>query len=479
MASLPYRRTAALLLLPGLISAADWTGFRGPNGSGVAAGAKNLPVEFGGKTLAWKIDLPPGYSSPVLTADRVFVTAYQGDALYAMAIERKGGRTLWRREVSKQWAIPKRGVNTPVSPTPATDGTNVYVFFEGVGLISYGADGEERWRVPLGPFHNPYGIGSSPVLAGDKVLWLADNDTDSYLLAVRASDGKQVWKTPREATHGFSTPILYQPKQGPRQAIVSGAYSVIAYSVETGEKLWWVGGMAWQAKSVPVIQDDVLYVHSWMAGGEEIGLPAKLDSFDAVLKTQDANHDGKLAKDEIPYAQMKPLFFLFDLNQDGFIDRAEWEGMLARNAAQNGIYAIKLDGKRGDLSRTNVLWRYDKALPNIPSPVLYRGVLYVLKEGGILTSLDPAKGEPIKQERVKDALGSYFASPGAADGKVFLLSQSCHLSVIRAGGQWEVLAVSHIGESECWATPAIGDREVYVRTQDALWCFAGKEEPAG
>ncbi|HWZ31175.1 MAG TPA: PQQ-binding-like beta-propeller repeat protein [Bryobacteraceae bacterium] len=462
--------------IPLLLAGSDWTRFRGPNGSGVSSESKDMPAEYGDKNLVWKIALPAGYSSPILAGDKVFVTAYDKDALYAMALDRKTGKVLWRRESTKNWPIPNRGVNTPVSPTPVSDGKNVYLFFEGVGLVSYGPDGDERWRVPLGPFINPYGIGSSPILAGDKLLWLSDNDTDSYLLAVSIKDGKQLWKTPRpDVTHGFSTPILYTPKNGPVQAIVSGSYNVVSYSVDTGEKLWWVGGMAWQAKSLPVIHDDTLYIHSWMADMAGIGLPSKLDSFDDVLKTNDKDHDGKLVPDEIPYKEMKPLFFLFDLNRDGFIDRAEWDAMLARNTALNGVYAIKLDGNlHGDLTKTNVLWRYNKSLPNIPSPLLYENVLYVLKEGGILTTLNPATGEIIKQARIKDALDPYFASPIAADGKVFTLSQSCKLGVLKAAGEWEVLAVNKIEDGECWATPAIADNQIFVRTQTALYCFAKK-----
>jgi hypothetical protein len=232
--------------------------------------------------------------------------------------------------------------------------------------------------------------------------------------------------------------------------------------------------MAWQAKSLPVIQGDVLYVHSWMADMAGIGLPAKLDSFDEVLKTHDKDHDGKLSKDEIPYEQMKPLLFLFDLNHDHFIDRAEWDEMLARNAARNGVYAIRLDNQRGDLTKSNVLWRYDKALPNIPSPLLYQNVLYILREGGILTSLNPANGAILKQGRVKDALDDYFASPVAADGKVFLLSEGCKFSVLKAGGQWDVLDVADFEESECRATPAIAGDQIFLRTHGNLYCLAKK-----
>ena len=229
----------------------------------------------------------------MVAGDRIFVTAFEKDVLSTIAIERKTGKIVWKREASHERPFPKYGVNSPVSPTPVTDGENVYVFFETVGLISYGPDGNERWKVSMGPFALPYGFGSSPVLADGKILMLCDADVDSFLLAVSAKDGKQVWKTARpDVTHGFSTPVIYQPKNGPTQAIVSGSYNLVSYSVATGEKLWWVGGMAWQAKSIPVIHDDILYVHSWMADMAAIGLPAKIDTFDEVLATNDKDHDG-------------------------------------------------------------------------------------------------------------------------------------------------------------------------------------------
>ncbi len=304
---------------------------------------------------------------------------------------------------------------------------------------------------------------------------LVDADVDSFLLAVSAKDGKQIWKTPRTGvTHGFSTPVLYHPKSGAAQAIVSGSYNLVSYSVDTGEKLWWVGGMAWQAKSTPIIDGDMVYVHSWMADMTGLGLPAKLDSFDDVLKSGDKNGDGKLSSEEIPYEEMRKLMFLFDLNHDKFIDREEWNNMLARNSAKNGVYAIRIDGKRGDVSNTNVVWRYDKALPNIPSPLLYQGVLYILREGGILTAVDPKTGDVLKQARVKDATDPYFASPVAADGKIFLFSENCKLSVLKAGADWEPLGVYDFDEAECRATPAFAGSNVYIRTRTALYSFGKK-----
>jgi len=149
-------------------AAADWPRFRGPNGTGVAETA-GLPVEFSfQKDMLWKTALPPGYSSPALSGNRIFVTAFEGEKLFTMSLNLETGKIEWQREAPRARRTKSQGANTPVSPSPATDGRNVYVFFEDFGLVSYGPDGSERWRQPLGPFNNPYGMAASPILSDGK-----------------------------------------------------------------------------------------------------------------------------------------------------------------------------------------------------------------------------------------------------------------------------------------------------------------------
>jgi outer membrane protein assembly factor BamB len=454
------------------LAAVNWPQFRGPNGSGVAE-TSGLPVEFGpDANVVWKTPLPPGYSSPALSGDRVFVTASDKEKLLTVCLNRLTGKIEWQREAPRARPSKKLGVNTPASPSPVTDGESVYAFFEDFGIVSYAPDGKERWRHALGPFNAPYGMGSSPIVADGKVLLLCDQDTGSFLVALNAGDGHQVWNTARpEATHGFSTPAIYRPPKGPAQAIVSGSYQVAAYSLDTGEKLWWVHGMAWQAKSIPVVDGDRLFVHSWMESPVELGLQ-KAPPFAEMLKLHDADHDGKLSKSEVPDEEMKKLWFLFDLDHDGAMSDSEWKIHRARGDAGNGLFAIRLGGK-GDVTDTNSLWRFEKSLPNIPSPLLYKGVMYVLREGGIMTALDPGKGTVLKQGRIEGALDPYYASPVAGDDKIYTLSQSCKLGVLKAGAEWSVLAVNDLND-DCWATPAIADGRLYVRTQSAMYCFGKK-----
>ncbi len=457
------------------LQAVDWPRFRGPNGSGVAQ-TSGLPVEFGpGRNIAWKTEIPAGYSSPVVTRKHIFVTGYDGETgLLTICLDRRNGKEIWRRLAPKTLEEKAKGPNSPAAPSPATDGKNVYVFFEAFGLLSYSPAGEERWRMPLGPFNTPYGLGSSPVIEGETLLLVCDQDTGSFLLAVDKDTGKQRWRSERpRATHGFSSPVVYQPDGSGAQVLVSGSFELMAYSLASGEPVWRLKGMAWQAKSHPVIgPDGTVYLHSWMASPAEMGFPSKLPPYQDLLSGNDANKDGKLAKDEIPDEELRKFWFLFDLDKDGYLSEPDWAAYEERNYAKNGLFAIRPRGS-GDLTTEAIHWVYTKSLPNIPSPLLYENILYVLKEGGILTALDPGTGKVLKQGRVDGALDAYFASPVAADGKIYTASKEGKVAVLRPGAEWEVLQVNEFGE-EIWATPAIADGHMYVRTQEALYCFPGR-----
>jgi outer membrane protein assembly factor BamB len=463
-------RFFVLLVLALTASGADWPGFRGHNASGVSE-ATGLPVEFGpGKNVVWKTPLPPGHSSPVLSGDRIYLTAFEGDKLLVIALERTTGKTIWRREVPRPRKQELHKSNSPASPSIATDGRNVFGFFTDFGLISFTSAGEERWRVPLGPFNNPFGMGASPVLANGKVIQVCDSETGSFLIAVDQKDGKVRWRVDRlEMTRGFSTPVIHKAANGKLQALVAGTNQFVAYDVDTGEAIWWVRGLTWQMKPTPVISGDIAYVLGW-AGGADQGSQENLPEFAEILKNWDRNKDGKLAMEEIADPRQQKDFKEADLDVDGFLGARDWEKYRGKRASVNSIMAVRLNGK-GDMTETNILWRYYKSLPNAPSPLYYNGVVYLMKEGGILTALDAETGQMTKQGRLPGALDFYYSSPVAADGKIYAVSQGGHLSVVKAGRDWEVLARNDM-DDECFATPAVADGRIYVRTVSALYCFA-------
>jgi outer membrane protein assembly factor BamB len=483
------RRTLTIAIFAVTALAADWMQFRGPNGSGVAD-ATHLPTQFGPeKNVVWKTAVPFGYSSPVISGDFIFITGAeggsradagrekvvdQGGKLYTLALSRSTGKILWRREAPRPRLERYQPTNSPASPSAVTDGENVYAFFGDFGLLAYSKHGAERWRLPLGPFNNVNGHGSSPILYRDLLILVCDSDTDSYLLAVDKKSGRVRWKTPRpESTRSYVTPAIFQPKDGPAELIVPGAYQVTSYYAGTGEKAWWVRGFSWQPKSLPVIDGDSIYVHAWEGGGEA-ETATETPSFPEMLAKRDENHDGKLSADEFADdPKFQKQFYTVDLNNDGLLDERDWNFYRARKSARNTLLAIRHGGK-GDITSTNVMWSMQKFLPNTPSPLLYQGVLYLVKDGGILTALDPKSGKMLKQGRLSGALGTYYSSPVGAAGKVFLTSQEGKVTVLKPGADWEILAVNNLGD-EAYATPAIVDNKLYVRTRGTLYCFSDKE----
>jgi outer membrane protein assembly factor BamB len=459
--------------------AEDWSQFRGPNATGVSQ-SKGLPVEFGSqKNVVWKTALPAGHSSPVLGRDRIFLTGVEGNKLFTICLDRKTGKLLWQREVPRSHSHKLLKPNNPASPSPVTDGENVYAFFQDFGLIAYKPDGKEAWRLPLGPFISQWGMASSPILSGDKVILACDQDINSFLIAVDKNNGRVKWKTDRPGViSGYSTPILYRPKGGPEQIVLPESFQLSAYSVDTGEKVWWVRGLACEMKSVPAVDGDVLYINGWGFPENQPGKQVAVKPFAEVLPTYDTNKDGKISKAEAVEAQDQKLksegyFNVFDLDRDGLLDEKDWGIFRAMMASENGLLSIKLGG-RGDMTDSNVRWRYQRPVPQVPSTLLYKSVLYMVNDGGLLISFDPATGAVLKQGRLEGAIDKYFASPVAADDKVYLVSEAGNVSVLKAGGEWQVLAVNNL-DDECYATPAIADGRIYIRTRSALYCFAKRD----
>lgn len=475
-----------LIFLP--LPAADWSQFRGPNGVGVGD-STSLPAELGpGKNQVWKTELPPGHSSPIVSGGLIFLTAAEGGAridagrqkvvdeggkLVTVALDAKTGKELWRQAAPRPRLERYQPTNSPASPTPVSDGKNVYVFFGDYGLISYTHAGKERWKVPLGPFNNVNGHGSSPILFEDLVVLVCDQDTDSYMIAVDRNTGQTRWKVARpEVTRSYVTPAVYRPASGPAQLIVPGAFQVISYYAATGEKAWWVRGFSWQPKSVPIVDGERIYVHSWEGGGEA-ETPTETPSFAETLKTYDANKNGKLEESEFAGdARMQKAFYTLDLDSSGGLNEAEWSYYQAKRASRNTLHAIRGGGK-GDVTGTHVDWSMMKFLPNCPSPLLYEGMLYLIKDGGILTAVEAKTGKVLKQGRLPGALDTYYSSPVAAAGKIVLASQQGKVTVVEAGADWKVLSTSDF-EEEIFATPALVGNDIYLRTQKALYCFRAR-----
>lgn len=456
------------LLLAAALWSADWPQFRGPDGHGVSPD-RGLPVEFSQERgVAWKVALAEGKSSPVITGRHLCLTSAAGARLETLCLDRRDGKILWRRAVEALRQENRHKLNHAASPTPATDGRNLYVFFSDFGLIAYTLEGKERWRLPLGPFSNLHGMAASPILSGNRLLLACDQDTGGFVMAVNKDSGRVAWKADRpDFVHGFSTPAVYTPAGGAAQLIVPGSYQMVGYSVETGERVWWLRGLTWQPKSPPIVVGDTLYFNGWAPGGDP-GEQKDLPPFADVATQADANGDGKLSPEEVP----PPLrhtgsWQAIDLDHDGFLNARDWSFYRARRAARNGMMAVRLGGK-GDVTGSAVRWRFDKSLPDVPCPLLRENVLFLVRTGGILTTVNAETGEVFKQGRLTGALEGYYASPVFGDGKVYLASEQGKVVVVKAAAEWEILAVNDFGE-DIYATPAIVDGTIYVRTAKALY----------
>src|ERR1041385_297856 len=287
-----------------VLASDEWSQFRGPNGTGVSD-TKGLPTEFGpNKNVVWKTELPAGHSSPVLTRDRIFVTAHDKEKLYVIALDRQTGKILWQREVPRAHTGRLQNVNGPASPSSVTDGTNVYVFFQDFGMLSYDAAGKERWKLPLGPFNMFYGFGASPILVDDKVILPVDQDNpSSYLIAVDKNTGKLRWKVDRPVViSGYSTPIVYQPKQGAKQIIIPESFQLSAYSVADGKRVWWVRGLACEMKSIASHDSEYLYINGLGFPQNQPGRQVPTISFEEALAAYDTDKDHMITKAEVAAA---------------------------------------------------------------------------------------------------------------------------------------------------------------------------------
>jgi len=469
------RLIALSLSLAALAAASDWPRFRGPNGAGVSPD-HGLPSEIGPTTnVAWKAKAPKGHSSPIVDNGRLFLTGFDGDQRVLLCFDAKTGEQLWRKGVQRARTETVHPLNGPTTPTPATDGHFVFVYYPEVGLLAYDRDGNEKWRVPLGPYGSIQGMATSPVYIEGNVVLLVDTPEEALLLAYDATTGKQAWKTERPVgwLGSYTTPSVYQPEKGPAQIVVSGAVELTGYQAKTGERLWWVRGVTVGPAALPLIAGDSVYtIEPSSESGEDAGPP-----FKAMLKDFDKNGDGKIQLSEVSGdgLNQKIMYRVFKSvdknfgNGDGVVTEDEYNRAFNSKEPGGGLVRTRLGGE-GDLSKTNVVWRVTKGLPYVTAALAYEGKLYVIRDGGILKVVDPESGKVLREERLKGGIGSYYAQPVAGDGKIYFINQEGKVSVIKAGVDWEMLSSSDLGE-DVIATPAIANSRIYVRAGETLYCF--------
>jgi outer membrane protein assembly factor BamB len=473
---------------------ACWPQFRGKESQGIAPKPLHLPATFGkNRCIIWKTTLPGGHSSPCIWDDRIYVTGFVKESkdLQTIFLDRITGNILWRRSAPTTTIERLHELNSPASSTPACDSERVYVYFGSYGLLCYSKDGELKWQRPLPPIPSPFGSGTSPVVAGERVLLNSGTAKFFSLLALDRRTGQTVWQKDRArgtATGLWSTPIVRHTANGD-EVIVAGGGEVAAYRLQDGTPRWHVGGLPAISLSTPILGDGMLFITLTNPIGDLDENIVKLPPVDEIFKKYDKNHDGKLTADELPddlilftrgradkigdWAKVRELIPYFDKNKDKALDRQEWEAMLqqmSKSIADLGIVvaAIRLEGK-ADPHQPEVAWTVSKAVPEVPSPLYHQGRVYLISERGMVTCRNARSGKEIYRERL-GARGACYSSPVLGDNKIYEATDGGVVVVLKPGDRFEVVAKNDFGEA-IFATLALMDNKIYLRTERHLYAI--------
>ena len=524
------------LFLASRTVAGEWPQFRGPNGAGVADAAKLPDAWSADHNVQWKVAVPGvAWSSPIVWGDKIFVTTavtanqrkprsegggrgrppfggaggrpgarpdenpnppdgapsgenratpetqrpgnnpgaadasrpgvrsgggFGGrsgggwgrsqsppDAIYqwqVLCLDRVTGRTLWKQTaLEAKPRIPTHGSNTYASETPVTDGERVYAYFGMHGLFCYDMAGKPLWQKDLGwyPMVMGWGTSSSPAFDEKQVYVQCDNEEKSFLVALDKRTGDQRWRVERKDRSSWSTPLVWRNKLR-TEVVTLGSPMLRSYDPATGKPLWELNMGSGQPSSTPVADAEMLYAglggHGTPGGGGR--------------------------------GRMRP-------------GAAEDEPAGGGRGGGGALYAIRAgaDGdvslKSGEKSNAGVAWMAPRAAPEMSSPLAYHGYVYTFsRNGGIATCLDAKTGKELYKQRIPNAK-SFWASPWASDGRIYCLDDGGTTHVLAAGPKFKILGTNTIDEM-FWASPAVADDSVFLRSVDNLYCIRAKSADA-
>lgn len=426
MRTLIALNVSCLCLLASTLQADHWPRFRGPTGQGIST-ETNLPLTWSSESnIVWKAAVPgEGWSSPIVWADRVFVTAVTDESTQCrvLAFNRKSGEMLWNTKVFDLEPLRKESKNSHATPTPVTDGNRVYAVFGNGGIAALDMQGEIVWINRDIPFYSRHGLGSSPILyknllimpfdgsnrvggAGDwpnvsdeeRLGWQIPWD-QSVILAVNIQDGKQVWRGQRGMSRIAHVTPLVVPVEGRDQLISPAGDRIQGFDPTTGELLWSVYSQGEGVTPSPAYGDGLLFTAS------------------------------------------------------GF--------------ERTTLRTVRLAGARGEVTETHVAWEQRRGVPNQPSLLYLKPYVYAIADGGVATCYNGQDGEIVYQERVG---GNFSASPVAADGRLYFLSEAGETTVVRLGNEFEILSRNPL-EERCQASMAISQGNLFIRTEKHLFCI--------
>lgn len=422
-----------------------WPQFRGPGARGAVEGSTNLPSTWSTtENIAWKVEVPGrGWSSPVVWGNRVFLTTVVNTAdteepkkgLYfggdrpkpptsthrwlALCYDLETGATLWERELLA--GPPRTSIHLKssyASETPVTDGERLYLLFGGLGIYCLDLDGQPVWDHSLEPKQTRFGWGyaASPVLHGDRLYIVNDNEEQSYLLALDKYTGDVDWRVDRDEKSNWATPFVWENRVR-TEIVTPGTGLIRSYDLD-GKLLWSLGGMSNITIATPYEYDELLMVTSGYV----------LD-------------------------KRKPIFAI-------------------RPGAEGDISLVK-----GQTSNASIAWSQPQAGPYNPSTVAYEGTVYVLYDQGFFAAYDASDGSAVYSKKRIPNGRAFTTSPWAYDGKIFCLNEDGVTFVIKAGSEFEVLHTNTLEQDDMgMASPAIAGDRLVVRTSPRLYCIRSNED---
>jgi outer membrane protein assembly factor BamB len=404
--------------------AADWPSFRGPHSSGVSE-EKGLPAQWSDtENLVWKTNLPgPGGSSPIVWADKVFVTCYSGYGLdrkqpgnqedlsrHLVCVDRKNGNVLWDKAVKAKLPEQRFGgqylpLHGYASNTPVTDGERIFVFHGKSGVFAYDFNGNQIWQASVGTGIDGWGSATSPVLYKDLVIVNASVESGS-IVALKKKDGSEEWKADG-VRRTWNSPVLVDVKDGKQELVIRATKSILGIDPATGRKLWHCDGVS--------------------------------DGY--VCPTV-------VAKEGIVYSL-----------------GGRFQGMNV---------AVKAGGE-GDVTSTNKLWSKNVGLGSISSPVLFGDLLYWVAEDGTVNCLNAKNGAKVYSERLKNT-GRVYASVTLADDKIYVVSREKGTYVLAAGPKFKQLALNTFDSDKSIfnGSLAVSGGQLFLRSDKCLYCIGKK-----
>lgn len=411
----------AVCLSAGFAQGEDWPQWRGPKNDGISS-EKNLPIEWDAKkNVAWRVELPGSAgATPVVSKDRIFLTSTDGDNLVVMCLSTEG-KILWKQPLGAGNKTARGDEGNSASPSPSTDGKHVFVMMGTGDLAAFDFEGNVVWKLDLqkeyGRFNIQFGMTSTPVLDGDRLYLQLIHSGGAFVIALDKATGKEIWKQKRtsdataECEHSYASPVVYRDDKN-EFLLTHGADYIIAHRLSDGAEIWRCGG-----------------------------LNPKGDKYNPTLRL--------------------------------VASPAAAAGLIVVPSAKNGpVLGLRPDGEgniTGEMS--NYHWRRESNTPDVPSPLVVDGLVYLCRENGVLICVDAKTGQELYQERTES--DRHRASPVYADGYVYLTSRRGTVSVIKAGPKFERVATNPLGE-EMAASPVISNGRIYLRTFDALWAIEKK-----